>query len=399
MQFASSITQERDIPKAIEILCGEIRKQLSRNPHLLFLFASPSYQADWQEVTGTLRKTLGNPVLIGCSSSGVIGNDLELESLPAMSVVAADLPDVTIHPFGVTPIELEFSGNMGKRWTTHLGVSPEDSPSFILIPEPFSCDATRLLEDLNEDFKRHPVVGGLASGSSEPGGNFLFLNEEVVHEGAVGVALTGNISLETIVSQGCRPIGEPSIVTDVDENAILKLKGKSPVEILQELFASLPIRDRLLAQHSLFLGVVMDEMKTEFKRGDFLIRNILGADPESGALLVGDQLRIGQTVQFHLRDAKTSEEDLRTLLEERLPSFKERPPRGMLLFSCQGRGRGLYGKPHHDIRMIRSFAGDSAIAGFFCNGEIGPVGGKTYLHGYTSSLGIFREKMGGKGGR
>ena len=392
MQFASAISQEKDPAAALKALCEEVRKSLPENPHLVLFFVSPAYNADWTELADALRRSLGNPLLIGCSSSGVIGGDLEVEFLPAMSLVAAHLPDVTLHPFTVSPIELELSMTAGKKWTSRIGVSLSQTPSFIIIPEPFSCDAMQLLNDLNEDFKERPVIGGLASGGTDPGGNFLFLNDDLIEDGAVGVALTGNVFLETIVSQGCRPVGERYIVTKTDENAILELKGKSPVEILGELFATLSLRDRALAQHSLFLGVVMDEMKTEFKRGDFLIRNILGADPTSGALIVGDRFAVGQTVQFHLRDAKTSEEDLRTLLEERLPSFKLHPPRGMLLFSCQGRGRELYGKPHHDIRMIRSFTGESAIAGFFCSGEIGPVGGKTYLHGYTSSLGIFRER-------
>jgi len=392
MKFASAITQEKNIDAARDILIQEVRQQLPEKPHLALLFVSPAYQGDWVELVKTLRVRLGNPLLIGCSSSGVIGNDLELEFLPAMSLVIAHLPDVRLHPFTVSPIELELSGGVGKKWTSQLGVTPQDLPSFILIPEPTTCNAFKLLEDLNHDFSEQPVIGGLASGSMEPGGNFLFLNDEVIHEGAVGVGLTGNISLETIVSQGCRPVGDRYIVTKAEENAILELGGRSPVDVLGDLFQDLSTRDRTLAQHSLFLGIVMDEMKREFRRGDFLIRNIIGADPTTGALLVGDRFQVGQTVQFHLRDAKTSEEDLKTLLEERLPFFKLHPPQGMLLFSCQGRGRGLYGKPHHDIRMIRSFTGASAIAGFFCNGEIGPVGGKTYLHGYTSSLGIFREK-------
>ncbi len=393
MQFVSAITQKESALEALSELTIEVRKSLSELPHLVFLFVSPDYETAWEEAIRSFRHGLGNPILIGCSSSGVIGNDLELEFRPAMSLVAARLPEVLLHPFTVSPIELELSGNVGKRWTTRIGVSREDHPSFILIPEPYTCDAMKLVHDLNEGFSERPVIGGLASGATEAGQNFLFLNDEVIREGAVGLALTGNISLDTIVSQGCRPIGERFVITKADENALLELGGKFPVDVLQELFGSLSLRDRVLAQHSLFLGVVMDEMRSEFGRGDFLIRNIIGADPTTGALIIGDRLSVGQTVQFHLRDAKTSEEDLRTLLESQLSSLKSDPPRGMLLFSCQGRGRGLYGKPNHDIQMIRSVIGPSAIAGFFCNGEIGPVGGKTYLHGYTSSLGIFREKQ------
>ncbi|MFH1857303.1 MAG: FIST N-terminal domain-containing protein [Candidatus Omnitrophota bacterium] len=393
MQFASAITQEKDPAQAVSILVQEIRMVLPQNPHLALLFVSTSYEAEWKYLVPELRRSLGFPLLIGCSSSGVIGHDLELEFLPAMSLVAAYLPDVMLHPFMVSPIELELSYDTGKRWTSHLGVSKKDFPSFIIIPEPLSCNASKLLEDLNQDFSRQPVVGGLASGSGDLGGNFLFLNDEVFREGAVGVALTGNIALETIVSQGCRPIGERYIVTEADDNVLIALRGKPAIEVLQDLFSRLSPQDRGLAQHALFLGLAADEMRPEFKRGDFLIRNIVGADPMTGALLIGERLSVGQTVQFHLRDAKTSEEDLRVLLKALAPSFKSRPPRGMVVFNCQGRGKGLYGTSHHDIRIIRSFVGESAIAGFFSNGEIGPVGGKACLHGYTSSLGIFREKQ------
>jgi len=400
MQFASAITQQKDPILAVQELCEEVRNTLSQDPHLTLFFVSPLYRTHWTELVQSLRSSLGFPILIGCSSSGVIGNDLELEFLPAMSLVAAHLPNVTIQPFTVSPLEVELSVP-GKEWTSHLGVSALDNPSFILIPEPFSCNAMELLGDLNEAFPHRPVIGGLASGATspplrggvlEPGGQFLFFNEDIIPEGAVGVALTGDVSLETIVSQGCRPIGERYVVTKVDENILLELGGRPPVQILEELFETLPLRDRILAQHSLFIGIAMEEMKSEFKRGDFLIRNLIGADPETGALVVGDRLGVGQTVQFQLRDAKTSAEDLRSLLEESLSSFKANPPAGMLLFSCQGRGKELYGRPNHDVQMIRSLAGKLAIGGFFCNGEIGPVGGKTYLHGYTSSLGIFRKK-------
>jgi small ligand-binding sensory domain FIST len=240
-----------------------------------------------------------------------------------------------------------------------------------------------------------PLIGGLASGAQQPGENSLFFNEQVFKEGAVGVILTGDVELKTIVSQGCRPIGRPYIVTQAQENVILELAGMPPAHVLQQLFAGLSPGDRALAQRALLLGIVMDEKRQEFRRGDFLIRNLIGLDPETGAMAIGDQIRVGQTVQFQLRDAHTSREDLELLLKERADGAKRSGCAGGLLFCCLGRGQDLYGEPNVDIRTIQSALGNLPIAGFFCSGEIGPIAGRNFIHGFTSSLGLFRPRLTG----
>jgi len=234
-------------------------------------------------------------------------------------------------------------------------------------------------------------VGGLASGARSHGGNALYLGDKIYSQGCAGIALSGNIQLDTIVAQGCRPIGEPMKITKCNQTMLSELNEKPPLEVLQEIYDSLNENDRKLLQTSLFLGIEMDPLKEDPQQGDFLIRNLMGVDRDSGSIVIGALLREGQLVQFHLRDKIMSAEDLELLLTRYDSEFDSDAARGALLFSCLGRGEYLYGKANHDSDMFRDKMGDVPIGGFFCNGEIGPVGGTTFLHGYTSSFGIFRE--------
>lgn len=219
----------------------------------------------------------------------------------------------------------------------------------------------------------------------------FFCNGRLYEEGTVGVALSGNIVLETIVAQGCRPIGQPYQVTRGDRNIILELDEQAPLLVLRDLIASLSEEDRTLAQNSLFVGLAMDEFKPCLQQGDFLIRDILGVDPAGGAIAIGDYVRPGQRLQFHLRDAEASAEDLEFLLERYQKEQQSQPAAvGALMFSCLGRGAGLYGKPNFDSQLFQRYLNNIPLGGFFCGGEIGPVGGSTFLHGYTSVFGICR---------
>ncbi|MBC7996362.1 MAG: FIST C-terminal domain-containing protein, partial [Leptolyngbya sp.] len=250
-----------------------------------------------------------------------------------------------------------------------------------------------MVAGLDYAFASSQKVGGLASGANEPGKNALFLNDGVYREGMVGMAVSGNVVVDTVVAQGCRPIGKPLRVTNCQGNILLELDGEPAIKVLKGILEELKPQDQELARNSLFLGVVMDEFKSEFHAGDFLIRNLVGIVPEAGALVVGELLRQERTVQFHLRDAATSSDDLRLMLKSYSDGNSGRVhPQGALLFSCLGRGKYLYGRKNHDSESFREHVGEVPLAGFFCNGEIGPVGGTTFLHGYTSSFGLFRAK-------
>ena len=391
MRFAAGVTDQKDPVLAAETLLRQVTEPMKGHPvHAAFLFVSALYQTDWAPLLRKLRSGLGNPLLLGCTAGGVLAQEQELEWTPAMSLAAAHLPGVKLHPFRVAPAELEEPQGPG-FWIEKIGAAPAQEPVGILIPEPFSCDCMPLVGSLNAAYPHMPLIGGLASGARGPGENVLFFYDDVLPEGAVGTLLSGNVTLQTVVSQGCRPIGRPFIVTKAEENVILELAGAPATGALQKLYEELSDPDKRLARKALLLGVVMNEYQQKFKRGDFLIRNLIGMDPSSGAIAIGDKIEIGQTIQFHVRDADTSREDLQTLLAEHKGSAKPSAA-GALLFSCLGRGKDLYGEPHCDVRAIQSVLGPLPMAGFFCNGEIGPVGPHNYIHGFTSSLGLFRPR-------
>jgi small ligand-binding sensory domain FIST len=256
--------------------------------------------------------------------------------------------------------------------------------------DPFTCDVDVLTSGLDVAFPAARKVGGLASGAARRGDTALFLNDDMHREGAVLVALTGDIDVDTIVAQGCRPIGQPMAITSCQGNVIHEVNKRRPLEVLRELFETLSPADQELIRHSLHVGLEMDADAIEVKAGEFLVRNILGLDPEAGVMAVGGTPRQWQVMQFLLRDATTAEEDLVRLLERH--RAEAAPASGALLFSCLGRGMHLFGRADHDTDLFRSRLGAVPLGGFFCNGEIGPVGGTTFLHGYTSSFGLFRPR-------
>jgi small ligand-binding sensory domain FIST len=360
------------------------------------LFVSGHYQKEIAGLWPSLKNDLPFKNLIGCTAGGVIGGGLEEEGHPAVSLTGAVLPKVKISPFHFHQENLPDGDHGPQVWRELVKSDPADNPQFLLLADPFSLDSDALIAGLDFAFPHSAKVGGLASGGAAPNENFLFINDKVYHKGAVGVAFSGDISIEVIVAQGCRPIGEKLTVTGSDQNVLMSVNNRPPLEYLQGLYETLSKRDQKLLQQSLFLGVVMDAFNETPKQGDFLIRNITGLDEKNGFLAVGTHLRSGQTVQFHLRDSVTSHDDLKLLLmKSNAANLKEAlqgktSKAGAMLFSCLGRGHRLYGEPNHDSNLVSAICGKIPVGGFFCNGEIGPVGGKTFLHGYTSSIAVFR---------
>jgi small ligand-binding sensory domain FIST len=278
-----------------------------------------------------------------------------------------------------------WSDRLPPRW-------PADS-GMLLLGEPFSFPADLLLERLNEDQPGVPVMGGMASGGWTAGQNRVFLNDEMLDSGAVAIWLHGAIRLRSIVSQGCRPIGRHFVVTKAERNVIFELSGQPALKQLSEIFQTLSPEEQQLARNGLHVGRVINEYQDEFHRGDFLVRNVLGVDSSTGAIAIGDFVRAGQTVQFHLRDAASADEDLRELLGAAASTADDSAgSRGALLFTCNGRGTRLFDAPHHDAGALQSALGDVPVAGFFAQGEAGPVGGKNFLHGFTASVALFEPK-------
>jgi len=391
MRWASAVSENPNLTLAVEsCVAGVLAGLEGAPPDLAVAFVSPHFSAQAARTPRMLRDRLGPVLVFGCSAGGVIGAGHEVEDRPGFSLTAGHLPGVRLTPFRVTQDDLPSEDAPPSDWERLVGSERGERPHFLLLSDPFSFDAERLLAGLDYAFPVGAKIGGLASAAARPGGNALYLTGEAFDSGAVGVALSGNLRVDTVVAQGCRPIGEPMRITRCEGNRLLELDGRPPMEVLQGLYERAGERDRRLFRNSLFLGVVMDELQERHRIGDFLIRNLTGIERDTGTLAVGALLREHQTVQFHLRDAQTAGEDLRAMLSQYLSDADPAQAEGALLFQCSGRGSYLYGRPDHDTDLFREHLGPVPMGGFFCAGEIGQVSGSSYLHGYTSSFGIFR---------
>ena len=394
MKWASAVSERPDLEEAMEEAVAEVRAELGDSqPDLAAVFVSPHHAQGYARIGSLVSEALGPRVLLGCSGGGVIGGGQEVEFRSGLSLTAAALPAVEILPFHVEEGALPDPDAPPEAWEGLVGTSPASQPHFLLLADPFTFPAERLVQGLDYAFTASIKIGGLASGAQRPGGNALFFGDQVHRSGAIGVALQGNIAVEAIVAQGCRPVGPVMRITRCAHNMLIELDDRPAVEALRTLFHTMSEEDQTLASHSLFLGIAMDTLQDEPDLGDFLVRNLMGMDPRTGALAIGEMLQEGQQVRFHLRDAATSGEELDWLLARYAGDRPGAPDWGSLLFSCLGRGEGLYGVPNHDSDLFRRYVGRVPLGGFFCNGEIGPVGGTTFLHGYTSSFGIFRPRQ------
>jgi len=350
-------------------------------PSLAVLFASPHFLGSAEALLAAVTDEGGPVPLIGCVAQAVIGRGREVESEPAVSLwLAAGLGPV--ETFGMDFVRTPSGGAYGG-----YRFPPDRTGTHLMICDPFTFPAGELLAHLNAHVPGAAVMGGLASGGLPVRQSRLFLDGRVLSQGAVGAHLAG-AEVHHLVSQGCRPVGQLYTITRADGNVIYELGGRPPVTRLRDLAASASARDQELLGRGVQLGMVIDEYRAELHPGDFLIRGVVGADPQSGAMVVGEEVEVGQSVQFHVRDAESADEDLRRTLEREAASLGGRQPAGALLFTCTARGSRLFSGPDHDAALLAKEFGGIPVAGFFCAGELGPVGGKNYLHGFTASIAL-----------
>jgi small ligand-binding sensory domain FIST len=361
---------------------GQASEALGGVPaQLAVLFASYHFLPDAETLVTRVAEEAGFPPLIGCVAESVLGREREVESDAAVSLWLGA---------GLGPVET-FSMEFLRTATGGAFCGYNFDPGVhLLVCDPYSFPVDSLLSHLNEHVPGALVMGGVASAGPGPGQGRLFLDRGVLSSGCVGARLTTDSEVELLVSQGCRPIGDPYTITQGERNMIRELGGRPPLSRLQHLARSLPDRDRQLLANGVHLGMVIDEYQAERRSGDFLIRGVIGVDSESGAVAVGDEVAVGQTVQFHVRDAASADEDLRRTLETGLGG---RRVSGALLFTCNGRGSRLFPDPDHDAGLVSQIAGGVPVAGFFCAGELGPVGGKNFLHSFTASIAAFVEPV------
>ncbi len=384
MEFINRTTEAKNLSQIISDLLMDIRGDFDLG--ILYVCPWPPY--DPGELFQSLKSKGNIRHLICCTCAGIIGGMHEIEGRPSASLMLMRLPQVKIVPFILNQSMLETLKEK-EDWYNFLEVYPNEKPSFLVFIDPFAFDSNGFLAGMNQAYPGMPMVGGLASAASGPGENTLILDGEVMREGLVGVCLSGNLRVETVVSQGCRPIGETFIVTRAQRNIVYELAGRPFYKVLEEVLNNGTDYDRHLAHEAIFVGIAMNEYKDKFRRGDFLIRAVMGLEPQSGAGVVGDAMRVGQTVQFHLRDAKTANEDLQELLKQYKNKKQATSAHGLFVFSCNGRGINLFKDRDHDIAIIQQHLGPLPAAGFFCAGEIGPVGGINFLHGFTNSMALF----------
>lgn len=386
-RIVTALSRKADTEAAARDLADDVRAGLgSAAIDLVCLFFSPHHLERADLLAKTLTRTLGPRVMIGCSGEGVIAGAEEFETAPAAAAWAACLPRITIDP-----LRLSFSPTLDQIQVSGWPDPEAAESTFLLLADPFTTPMQEVLPVLEDRYPGTAAIGGLAGGGRDAGENRLMLHDEVYENGLVGVRLSGPIEIRPIISQGCRPIGDRYVVTKAERNLVHELGGAPALERLQAVFESLGDEDRRRAHRALHIGIAIDEHRNRFERGDFLVRNLVGADQTTGAVAIGDIVQEGQTVQFHLRDARSASEDLHLLLA----SYRTRHrtlPLGALVFSCCGRGQGLFGRTHHDAQAITERLGVIPVAGFFAQGEIGPVGSRNFLHGYTASVAIFSER-------
>ena len=387
MQFAVALSKQTDTDAATLEVAAAIRARLGGTPiDLACVFFSAHHTERVGRLAEVLTETLRPKLLLGCSGEGVIAGAEELETQPAMTVWAAVLPDVHLHP-----LHSSFSPTQDQFHLTGWPIPGVDDGSFLLLADPFTTPVQDILGILDDRYPGAQAIGGLVGGGQEVGANRLVLNDQVYDGGLVGVRLSGAVDIRPVISQGCRLIGERFVVTKAEQNLIHELGGEPALGRLQTVFSSLSEEDRRGANRAVHLGIVIDEHRNRFERGDFLIRNLLGADQTTGAVAVGEVVQEGQTVQFQLRDAVSASQEFNALLAADHARHRH-PPLGALMFSCCGRGQGLFGKPNHDAGTASARLGAIPLAGFFAQGEIGPIGGRNFLHGYTASLALFAER-------
>ncbi|MDQ4132006.1 MAG: FIST C-terminal domain-containing protein [Actinomycetota bacterium] len=384
--FAAGLSEHSHAATAVGEVIGQVMEKLAGSaaaepappPDLAMLFVTPHHLDALADAAAAVRATLQPGTLLGCGAVAIVGGSREVEREPAVSLWAGRTgPLSAFHlTLAATPDGQSFTG-----WPDEI---PDDASALLLIADPFSFPSDALLARLANDRPGLPVVGGQASAAQRPGGNRLVIDDRVVTQGAVGAFLGPRVKAATVVSQGCRPVGNPFVITKAEQNVVYELAGRPALERLQEVAGELSEDDRRTMAELVQLGQVIDERKLEFHRGDFLVRSVIGADPESGALAVGDMVEVGSTAQFQIRDAESADEDLRQLVSGHSAD-------AALLFTCNGRGVRLFGTPDHDAQVVSESLDGAPIAGMFCAGELGPIGGRNFLHGFTASMILLSE--------
>jgi small ligand-binding sensory domain FIST len=376
-RFGDGLALGPDLVTSAESAVTQALAPLDGPADLVFVFICGEDPEAVERAGRRAMEIAGTSNVIGCSATGVIGGNRGIEESSAVSAWAAMLPGTRVEPFKLDTLRTE-----QRMVIMGMPEGRDDDVVAVLLADPYTFPVDAFVERSGEVLPGLPLTGGLASGMRGRGSVRLFMGGEVADSGAVGIVLSGSLMASTVVSQGCRPIGPTMIVTKAEDNLVHELAGVPALTKLEQTVTDLPESERELVSSGLMLGVAMNEYADEHERGDFLVRGVVGADADSRAIAVSDVIEVGRTVRFQVRDAATAAEDLTLLLGD----LDLAPIEGALLFSCNGRGRAMFASADHDVRLVRrTFAADG-VGGFFAAGEIGPVGGRNHVHGFTASI-------------
>lgn len=376
MPYASALSEHPVPAHATGEVLGELYDRLGPAPDLVTLFVTAPLAGALEDIVRTVRTVLNPRVLLGATAVSVLGGAREVEEVAGIAMFGARWG------VDVTPARFEVHRGAAGELLVAGGAGATGAGTLLLLADPFSFPVEDVLDGIGAGAPDLPVVGGMASAARGPGGNVLVLDDELFRHGAVGVHLPPEVPARTVVSQGCRPFGQPFVVTRAEGNVIRELAGRPALERLMEQIEALGPEDRALAVSGLHAGIVIDERKTDFRAGDFLIRTVAGADRQTGAVAIGAEVEAGTTVQFQVRDAVSADAELELLVAGA-------PEAAALVFTCNGRGSRLFGAPDHDAAAVSEAVRGGAVAGMFCAGEVGPVGGRNFLHGFTASVALF----------
>ncbi|MCA8989165.1 MAG: FIST C-terminal domain-containing protein [Planctomycetaceae bacterium] len=390
MEIHVTHSTESETALAVEDALTQMREKLGgKTPQLGFFFVTHHHEDHFPTLAGTLQNGLNCDVMLGCTTETIVANNAEYENSPGLALWMMVDPSATFEPFRLT-FERDLENDTIQCHGCEFEPQPATHGAVLLLCEPYSSSPYVALPQLAEQLHQFPVFGGVASGGLGPGESVLFLDGELIDHGAVGVVYRGEHRVRPIVSQGCRPIGHTFVVTRAEKNIVYELGGRASMAQFREMFEDLKDEDKELVRRGPHFGVATNEYKSEFCRGDFLVSNVLGSDPETGAIAVSQPVRPGRTVQFHVRDAITADEDLRLMIAQDCKQ-NSKPVAGALMFDCNGRGEQLFGMPHHDALMFQQAYGNIPLAGCFAQGEFGPLGERSYLHGFTASIALFEK--------
>ncbi len=389
MRFASASSAAGSLDARLDEVIAGARADLGGvDAHLVVLFVTVDHAPHAADVARRLKREFPGGVVLGCTAAGVMGGGKEVEERPAISMFLGHLPDVEITPFHLSRAVVGDPSGVDEGGVRRV-VQEGDTSPMLLLADPFTCDSESLLRLLDRLNPGAVKVGGLASGAPSPVRNVLFWGDRIVTDGAVGVSLRGDVVVDAVVAQGCRPVGKPMIATSVADNLLFALDDEPALDVVTALLGSLDPLSKQLFQRSPMLGVAMNPDARSWRRGDFVVRHLVGVDPPRKGIAIGHRLQRGDTVQFHVRDPAASADDLTEQVSRHLAAVGDSPV-GALMFSCVGRGQRFYGRANHDIDLLAGML-DAPTTGFFCNGELGPVHGQSFLHGFTCALALFRQ--------